>query len=299
MTKLLVVLGVIVLVVGVVFVALTLYVRSHPFETFAKMTRRSLVREGMGRQHMATGGSPRLVYFRGGSGTRTMVLVHGVNDQAGSWSSVVPKLGTKFRLVAVDLPGHGDSQPADGPLPMRMMIDALAAVIDRESPDLPVVLVGNSMGGWVSMLYAAEHPERVSHLVLEDASGMTWDLSHVPAFPKTREEARSLLRMVQGPQAMVPDYLADAMMKAAPKLPQARVLQAGVVEWLIDSKLPRLTMPVTLIWGAHDGLLSLDYAKALQARIPGSTLHVIENGAHAPHRQQPSQFAAIVLEAVG
>jgi pimeloyl-ACP methyl ester carboxylesterase len=230
---------------------------------------------------------------------RTIVLVHGVNDQAGSWSTVIPKLAPKFRLVAIDLPGHGDSAPATGPLPMRMLIDALAGVIERESPGAPVVLVGNSMGGWVSMLYAVEHPERVSHLVLEDSSGMTWDISHVPAFPKNRDEARRLLRMVQGPKADIPDYVADAMVKIAPTLPQGRVLQAGMVEWLIDSKLPKLTMPVTLIWGANDGLLPLEYANQLKSRISGSTLHIIEHGAHAPHRQMPAEFARIVLEALG
>ncbi len=110
---------------------------------------------------------------------------------------------------------------------MRMLIDGLAAIIDRESPDTPVILTGNSMGGWVSILYAAEHPERVSHLVLEDASGMAWDLSHVPAFPKDRQEALRLLRMVHGPDVPIPEYLVEAMLKLAPTLPQARVLAAG------------------------------------------------------------------------
>lgn len=299
MTRLLVVLAVVIAVVAVVFVAVTLYVRSHPFETFVKFTRRSLVRSGMERQEIAAGDSSKVVYFRGGSGARTIVLVHGVNDQAGSWSTVIPKLAPKFRLVAIDLPGHGDSEPATGPLPMRILVDALAGVIDRESPNAPVILIGNSMGGWVSMLYAAEHPERVSHLVLEDASGMTWDISHVPAFPKNRDEARRLLRMVQGPKADIPDYLADAMVRIAPTLPQGRVLQTNLAEWLVDSKLARLTMPVTLIWGANDGLLPLDYANLLKSRIPGSTLHIIEHGAHAPHRQMPAEFSRIVLGAVG
>lgn len=283
-------------VLGGIFAGLTIWTRRHPLEAFVKLTRRSLRRGGLRQREITVEGS-RLVYFSGGRGPRTMVLVHGVNDQAGSWSTVVPQLVGRFRVVVVDLPGHGESGPAAGPLSMRLLIDGLAAVIDRESPGAPVILTGNSMGGWVSILYASEHPERVSRLVLEDASGMAWDLSHVPAFPKNRGEALRLLRMVQGPDAPIPNYLVDAMVKLAPTLPQARVLAAGIVEWLVDKRLPELAMPVTLIWGAHDGLLSLDYAKALQGRIAGSQLHVIDRAAHSPHRQCANDFTRILLEA--
>ena len=284
--------------VVVALVAFTIYARLHPLEVYVKMTRRALVRAGMAKREIPAGGSSRVVYFAGGSGTTTLVLVHGVNDQAGSWAAVVPKLAERFRVVAVDLPGHGGSEPLAGPLPMRMMIDALAAVVDRESPGTPVVLVGNSMGGWVSILYASEHPERIAQLVLEDASGMAWDLSHVPVFPANREEALRVLRMVHGPVAPIPEYLVTAMLKLAPTLPQARVLEAGIVEWLADARLPRLTMPVTLVWGAHDGLLTLDYANVLKSKIPGATLHVIEAAAHSPHRQTPSEFTNVLLEAI-
>jgi 2-hydroxymuconate-semialdehyde hydrolase len=296
MSTLIVLAVVIIAILGVIFAGLTIWTRRHPLEAFVKLTRRSLRRAGLQRREIAIHGA-RLVYFSGGRGAHTMVLVHGVNDQAGSWSAVVPQLVGRFRVVTIDLPGHGESAPAAGPLPMRLLIDGLAAVIDRESPETPVILTGNSMGGWVSMLYASEHPERVSHLVLEDASGMAWDVSHVPAFPQNREEALRLLRMVHGPDAPIPGYLVDAMLKLAPTLPQARVLAAGIGDWLVDARLPKLGLPVTLIWGAHDGLLSLDYAKALQAQIAGSHLHVIERAAHAPHRQCADDFARILLEA--
>jgi abhydrolase domain-containing protein 6 len=274
------------------FVATTVYVRAHPLEAFQKMTRRGLLRAGM-TKHNDQG----VVWFTGGNGAKTIVLVHGVNDQAGSWVTVAPKLMKDFRIVALDLPGHGDSAPKSGPLPMQSMIDALAKVIDRESPNAPVILAGNSMGGWVSMLYASEHPERVSRLVLEDSSGMAWDMRHVPLFPKDRDEALKLLRLVHGPDTPIAPYLIDAVLKAK-DLPQKRVLDAGILEWLVDTRLPKLTMPVTLIWGANDGLLPLQYANVLQSRIAGSKLHVIDKAAHIPHRQAPAEFTRIFLEAV-
>jgi len=146
------------------------------------------------------------------------------------------------------------------------------------------------------MLYAADHPARVSRLVLEDASGMSWDMSHVPLFPKNREEARALLRLVHGPDTPIADYLVDAMLKDAAKMPQARVLQAGVIFAVVDSRLHEITMPVTLIWGANDGLLPIAYAEALRKHLPGSTLHIIDKAAHIPHRQAPAEFTRLLRE---
>lgn len=279
------------------FLVATMYARRHPLEAFVKMTRRGLGRAGMTRRTLDVDGY-RIVYFAGGNGARTLVLVHGVNDQAGSWVSVVSPLMKDFRIVAIDLPGHGDSAPATGPLPMLLMVKAVGAIIDRESPERPVIVVGNSMGGWVSMLYAADHPKRVAHLVLEDASGMAWDVSHVPMFPKSRDEARKLLRMVHGPNTPIADYLVNAVLKGAPTMPQARVLEAGVMFAIVDTRLHELTMPVTLIWGAHDGLLPLVYAETLHTRIAGSTLHVINDAAHIPHRQAPAEFTRLLQEAL-
>ena len=287
-------------VAGVVaFTATTAYVRRHPVEVFVKLTRRGMRRAGFARKALTLQDRTRVVYFEGGRGARTIVLVHGVNDQAGTWVSVVGPLMKEFRVVAIDLPGHGESEPAIGPLPMKLMTDALTAVIDRESKQKPVTLVGNSMGGWVSMLYAADHPSRIEHLVLEDSSGMMWDLSDVPLFPKNREEALRLMRMVHGPQAKIADAMLDSIIRLAPTLPQARVLQAGILGSLVDGRLASLTMPVTLIWGGHDGLLPRAYAEALHSRIPGATLHIIEPAAHIPHRQAPAEFLKVLRETLG
>ncbi|MEA2164244.1 MAG: hypothetical protein QOK37_2371 [Thermoanaerobaculia bacterium] len=275
----------------------TMYARRHPLEAFVKLTRRGLVRAGMDQRTVDVDGN-RVVYFAGGSGARTIVLIHGVNDQAGTWVAVVPALMKGARVIAIDLPGHGDSAPATGPLPMPLMVKAVASIIDRESPDAPVVLAGNSMGGWVSMLYAADHPTRVTNLVLEDASGMVWDMSHVNLFPKNREEAIKVLRLVHGPDTPIADYLVDALLKNASKMPQARVIQAGLIGFLIDPRLKDLTMPVTMIWGAHDGLLPVAYAETLHSRIAGSTLHIIDKAAHIPHRQGPKEFVRLMQEAL-
>jgi pimeloyl-ACP methyl ester carboxylesterase len=229
------------------------------------------------------------VYFRGGkAGAPVMVLVHGVNDQAGTWAPVAAALAARFRLVIPDLAGHGESGPAEGPLPLPMIVRKFSTIIDQETHD-PVTLVGNSMGGWVSILYTVAHPDRVSRLVLEDGSGMAW-LLKVPLLPATREQAIVVLHAVNGPNAETPDWAIQTMLERSKSAPMTRLTEA--MTNLVDPLLPKITTPTTLIWGADDGLLPIAYAEALAKKINGSSLHVISGAAHIPHRQQPEKFLA-------
>lgn len=254
---------------------------------FVAMTRAALVRGGFERVE-----ADGLVSFRGGSGDETLLLLHGVNEQAGTWITIAPSLAARFRVIIPDLAGHGDSAPQEGPLLMDAILDGVHAVVLREGVER-MTIVGNSMGGWVAMLYALRHPERVARLVLEDASGMAWVLT-VPMFPKTQEEAIRCLRAVHGPAYEPEQWVIDAMLQRAVSAPATRM--SGLVPHLLDGRLGQLAVPTTLIWGRDDGLLPLLYAQTLQKRIAGATLHVIDGAAHIPHRQQPERFLECLLE---
>lgn len=263
---------------------------TDPIEAFVTTTRAGLVNAGLKR--VERDGS---VYFRSKekdspAGRPVLVLLHGVNDQAGTWAAVAGPLAGRFRLIVPDLAGHGESAPKSGPLPLPLILDRLHTIIVNETSG-PVALLGNSMGGWVAMLYTFAHPECVSRLLLEDASGMAWVVS-VPLFPQTREQAVVALHAVNGPKADTPDWAIDAMLSRSTVAPMTRVAETGVLAYLVDGRLGELKVPATLIWGADDGLLPLAYAEALHKRISGSTLCVIEGAAHIPHRQQPEKFLA-------
>src|SRR5262249_4978985 len=148
---------------------------------------------------------------------------------------------------------------------------------------------GNSMGGWVAMLYTLEHPECVDRLVLEDASGMAWIIT-APLAPQNREQAIATLHAVNGPKADTPDWIIDYLIKPPVVPPMARVSQSGVLAHLVDNRLAEIKVPTTLIWGRDDGLLPVAYAEVLQKKIAGSKLQIIEGAAHIPHRQQPEKF---------
>jgi pimeloyl-ACP methyl ester carboxylesterase len=253
-----------------------------PYDQFIAYTRAELARSGMERVQFGEN-----VYWRGGSGP-VLVLLHGANDQAGTWSPVTATLVKSYRVIAPDLSGHGESGPAEGPVAMSRMVGELHAILDREHIEC-ATLAGNSMGGWVAMLYALEHPGRVDRLVLEDASGMIWPLT-VPLVANDRDAAMKIMHAVHGPTAPVPEWTIDALMSRAGSSPMLRVGQAGVLQYLLDNRLGDLNVPATLIWGANDGVLPVAYAEALQKKIKRSELFVIDDAAHIPHRQQPERF---------
>ncbi len=258
-----------------------------PAEAFVAATRAALAQAGLERIVRADGD----VYWRGGAeGAPVLVLLHGVNDQAGTWAAVAGPLAKRFRLLVPDLAGHGESEPKTGPLPLPLILQRLDALISNEARGL-VTLLGNSMGGWVAILYALQHPDCVGRLILEDASGMAWIIS-VPLFPQTREQAIIALHAVNGPHAETPDWAIDVLLHPKSVAPMTRVAQTGVIPYLVDGRLGEIKVPTSLIWGADDGLLPVAYAEALQKKIAGATLQIVEGAAHIPHRQQPEKFLA-------
>jgi pimeloyl-ACP methyl ester carboxylesterase len=215
------------------------------------------------------------------------VLLHGANDQAGTWAGAVRMLAKDYRLVLPDLAGHGESEPKEGPITFPMMLARVHAIIEQEAKG-KITIGGNSMGGWLSTLYALDYPDRVERLVLENGSGLLWPVT-ISLLPKTREEAAAAMKAVNGPADKTPDDVLDALVNRK-NPPLARLVTIDIVKYLVDGRVKDLKMPVTIIWGRHDGILPVAYAETLHKEIPRSTLTIIEGAGHIPHRQQPAKF---------
>jgi pimeloyl-ACP methyl ester carboxylesterase len=103
-----------------------------------------------------------------GKGSRTLVLVHGWTCDDTSWAANVPELSKHYRVVTLDLPGHGQSgSPRDGKLTMDLFARAVEAVRAEQRAD-KIVLVGHSMGTPVIRQYARLYPQHVAALVIVD-----------------------------------------------------------------------------------------------------------------------------------
>lgn len=230
------------------------------------------------------------VYWTGGAGDWTLCLIHGVNDHAGTWSLVAPTLMKTCRLIIPDLPGHGESEPKTGALDMQHLVDRVAAILDAEHV-ARVTPVGNSMGAWISILYTLAHPSRVAELFLESGGGLALPLG-VSLIASTRDEAVPILQAVHGPNAQLPDWAVDALITRSSDSPMLRLVAGGMMSYFIDDRLADIRVPVTIVWGANDGVVTRAYIEQLHAGIPGARLCIIDDAAHIPHAQQPERFIA-------
>src|ERR1051325_11260429 len=118
--------------------------------------------------HAATLDGMKIHSTSTGKGSKTIVLVHGWTCDDTSWAANIPELAKHYRVITLDLPGHGQSgAPKDGKVTMEMFAKAVEAVRAEQKVD-KIILVGHSMGTPVIRQYAHLYPQHVSALVLVD-----------------------------------------------------------------------------------------------------------------------------------
>ncbi|MFI5197619.1 MAG: alpha/beta fold hydrolase [Thermoanaerobaculia bacterium] len=275
--------------VAVAAAALVFYTR--PLATLAWLGRRRLTSAGFEKRFHPSAVGPQRI-FSGGGGA-PVVLVHGAGDQAGGWSKVAPRLAKTFTVVAVDLAGHGESAPTAGPLPFTTLLAGFDGAM-KELPLGKVTLVGNSLGAWVATVWAKEHADRVGHLVLVNGGPLLGDRPDLTLQPKNRAEADRTLAALRDPSApMIPDFVVDDIIRVAATGPIARLAAdpRNLSAYLLDGKLGSFDVPVDLLWGASDKLVSVDYARRLAAQLPAARLTTIDRCGHAPQVECADRFA--------
>lgn len=273
---------------------LAFYLR--PLATLAWLGRRRLVSSGFDKGMQPSSAGPQCVFSAGGGAP--VVLVHGAGDQAGGWSKVAPRVAKSFRVVIPDLAGHGDSAPAAGPIPFATLLAGFDGAM-KKLPQGKVTLVGNSLGAWVATVWAKEHPDRVAHLVLVNGGPLLGDRPDLTLQPKNRAEADRTLQALRDPAApMIPDFVVDDIIRRSATGPIARLAAdpKGLVANLMDGKLAHFDVPVDLLWGASDKILSVDYARRLAAQLPAARLTTIEKCGHAPQVECSERFAEALVK---
>ena len=297
-----VILGVILALVALVVVAVVLFWR-YPIAVVEAQERWALRRAGFER---ADASAPRgsVTYFRGGAGS-ALLLIHGANDQAGTWSKVASALASRHRVIVPDLPGHGDSEPAQGPLDVGDLVSGLDAVLQAESAGGRVAIAGNSLGGFLALVLATRHPGRVSNVVLVNGAALRERHPEAAALllPKTRADARRAFAAILSPSAPpVRAFVLDDLVRRVPTSPLARLMAApesSIDPFALEDRLASLGIPVSLIWGEEDRVLTADYARRVADAIPGSRLTMLPRCGHLPQRECPGPLTTALDAALG
>jgi pimeloyl-ACP methyl ester carboxylesterase len=263
-------------------------------------------------------GADRVSYVELGHGDRTVLLVHGLGGNWTAWLENLPVLAREHRVIAIDLPGFGQSPPSgDG-----ISIPGYARTLERFCEQLGLeraAVIGNSLGGWVAAELALQAPDRVSGLVLVDAAGifptrverfkalslMESAALMAPLAPRFRRGVASRRRLrklaLRYTVARPADLAADLVYMALPTAPDPGFAPAFVAarrSWS-DGWCDRLTeieCPTLIVWGARDSMLPMRHAREYARRIRGSRLHVIEDAGHLPMLERPQAFNAAVRD---
>jgi pimeloyl-ACP methyl ester carboxylesterase len=215
-----------------------------------------------------------------------VVLVHGLGANAEYWSNLAPYLAQSgFRVYIPDLIGYGRSErPADFSYSVRDEAGVVVGFMDALGLK-QVELGGWSMGGWIAVLVAGQHPERVSRLMLFDAAGLnappTFDTAlFTPSTVAQLDELEALLSPQPQP---IPAFVARDILRNFRR--NGWVVQRALATMLtaqdvIDGVLPQLKIPVLLVWGSLDRITPLDRGETMHRLIPQSQLDVFAGCGH-------------------
>ncbi len=278
---------------GLLAGALLAQAEGPSLEKLEKYRRDALVADGFS-PFVLGGEADRQVSLVHGKG-QPLLFLHGVGNQGGSWFEVAPAFVARYRVVVPDLPGHGESAPASGDLPMATVVAGAERLLLAVTTERPAIVVGNSMGAWIATLLALRHPERVERIVLVNGGPLPGEPGGPSLLPQNREQAAQLMAMLRDPAAPpLPDWLLDDLVRRAPTGPTARMMRdiPGLVAHMLIGRLGEVKTPADLLWGAADQLMKTTYAEQLLAELPAARLTLLEHCGHIPALECAPAFVA-------
>jgi triacylglycerol lipase len=243
-------------------------------------------------------------YYEAGQGP-TVILLHGLGANAGIWAANIGPLSAHYHVIAPDQIGFGHSDKPLIDYKIATFVDFLYGFMQTQKI-AKATLVGNSLGGWIAVDFAIQHPEMVEKLVLVDAGGLSFD-SAPPTInlnPASLDDTKKVLGMVFYNQAMVTDLAVAAVFARHLKDNDGYTIRRfmdGVVatDEREDTKLSSVHAPTLVVWGANDALLPLTMGERFHAGIDGSKLVAIKECGHIPQLEKPEEFNRALLDFLG
>ena len=243
-----------------------------------------------------------------------IVLIHGTGASLHTWDGWVSELKNERRVIRFDLPGFGLTGPEpDNNYTIEQYTNYVVGILDSLGVS-EAIIAGNSLGGYIAWATAVRYPNRVSKLVLVDASGYPYEAESVPiAFKLSQNKLaklllknfipkfviRSSVENVFGNPALVTDYLVDRYCELTLREGNRAAIKERFVQTQpgeLRKSLPKLTIPTLILWGAKDKLIPLKLGKRFEKDIPNSSLIIFDELGHVPHEEAPQITVSPVLD---
>ncbi len=247
-----------------------------------------------------------------GSG-EPVVFIHGLSGCWQNWLEQLPLFARDHRVIAVDLPGFGQSEMPTEPISISGYADAIDELM--ETLDIEAArIVGNSMGGFIGAELAIQHPARVERLVLVAAAGLSiesirterttglrhraeniifFTLGHVASRshqvalrPRLRA---ALLMTVAAHPARLPGPLAAQQVLGSGKPGFSDALEA-MCRYPLRDRLEKIACPTLIVWGEKDILVPVKDASIFEQLIPDSRKIIYKDTGHVSMMERPARF---------
>jgi pimeloyl-ACP methyl ester carboxylesterase len=257
-----------------------------------------------------------MAYHRTGRG-EPVLLVHGILAHSFIWRDVIPRLAERYEVVAVDLLGCGDStMPMRLSLSLKAQADYLAELVAWLGLG-KVHFVGHEVGGGIGQSMAVRHPKALRSLTLVNSVAQnlwpTWPitglrvpflryliLSSLDAGLFEWTIRRSLVHREKVTDELMMEFYRplQTLIGRRTLLHFASCLSSADLTG-IELELKKLPIPVNVVWGEGDRILSSSTPDALRALFPASTLHRIGSAGHLVPIDEPAKLAEILVDALG
>ena len=229
-----------------------------------------------------------------------LVFLHGFPMDSRMWDAQVAEFSGRFRVIAPDLRGFGQSHAVD-PFTIESLAEDIHELLNQIGA-LPCVLAGLSMGGYVALAYVGKYPADLRGLVLVDTKSEGDSAEQ----KESRQKMITLVRE-QGPRAvaeqMLPKMLADETPRRRPAVAQSlRAIMEACPPKTIENALaamrdrpdrtpflPTISVPTLIVVGDADAITPVSVAQSMQRRIPRAQLAVIKGAGHMSPMEQPTQ----------
>ncbi|MGB3603532.1 alpha/beta fold hydrolase [Gordonia sp. (in: high G+C Gram-positive bacteria)] len=257
------------------------------------------------------------VKLAGDSGAPPLVLVHGISSSLEDWAAVIAEFATDYRVIALDVPGFGYSDPAPDSITINALADATVGVLDALGEMRPAQWIGNSLGGAIALAASVRHPDRVSSLVLVSPAAFGRSVTPllrsltVPVLGKilasrpNRNSVAMLQKQVFADPALATRYRIDHAMAIAKETDAGEFSRRVAAEVAsvrgVKEKWRRQLLaqaaanpvPTTVVWGAKDRILPASHAGAVRAALPHADVVVLPGVGHMAQLEVPERFLAI------
>lgn len=231
----------------------------------------------------------QIYYDEEGSG-KTIVFVHGACENSSFWNHQ-KILADRYRLITLDLPGHGKSKPMMDSVHVRKYADIVMEFVTKTCPE-QALLVGHSMGGAITLLNAIEKPQNLKGVVLV-ATG-----AKLGVLPSIREGLRTrfveTVKSVVGPRQFASTTNLEVIRFVTNEIMKCKEMASADYEacngFDVRQRLQSISLPTLIMVGEEDKMTPVTWSTYMKENIPKSKLVILKESSHLPMLERPGDF---------